>query len=50
LKIGKTQHYPIDVKAGDYLCSCPLNATPDCRLIVTGASRGAASAAQLRVE
>ena len=34
LVTGKTQEYEIDLKAGDYLYSCPLNTTPDYRLIV----------------
>ena len=36
LVTGKTQEYEIDLKAGDYLYSCPLNPTPDYRLIVEG--------------
>lgn len=36
LTTGKTQDYPIELKAGEYLFSCPLNPTPDYRLIVTG--------------
>ncbi len=36
LTTGKTQDYPIELKAGDYLFSCPLNTTPDYRLIVSG--------------
>ncbi len=31
---GKTQDYPITLKAGDYYYSCPLNPTPDYRLRV----------------
>lgn len=34
LTTGKTQDYPIELKAGEYLYSCPLNTTPDYRLIV----------------
>ncbi|MBU0731032.1 MAG: hypothetical protein KKA70_14955 [Proteobacteria bacterium] len=32
---GVTKDYPIHLKAGEYLFSCPLNPTPDYRLIVT---------------
>ena len=31
---GKTQDYEIELKPGDYLYSCPLNTTPDYKLIV----------------
>lgn len=31
---GKTQDYAINLKPGEYLYSCPLNTTPDYRLIV----------------
>lgn len=31
---GKTQDYAIDLKPGEYLYSCPLNTTPDYRLVV----------------
>lgn len=31
---GKTQDYVIDLKPGEYVYSCPLNPTPDYRLIV----------------
>jgi len=34
LTTGKTQDYVIDLKAGEYVYSCPLNPTPDYRLIV----------------
>lgn len=34
LTTGKTQDYVIDLKAGDYVYSCPLNPTPDYRLVV----------------
>lgn len=34
LTTGKTQDYRIELKAGEYLYSCPLNTTPDYRLIV----------------
>ncbi|MEO5698932.1 MAG: hypothetical protein ABIS17_14685 [Casimicrobiaceae bacterium] len=33
---GKTQDYAITLKAGEYLYSCPLNTTPDYKLVVTG--------------
>lgn len=36
LTTGKTQDYEIELKAGEYLFSCPLNPTPDYRLVVTG--------------
>jgi len=32
---GKTQDYEIVLKPGEYLYSCPLNTTPDYRLIVS---------------
>lgn len=31
---GKTQDYPITLKEGDYIFSCPLNPTPDYKLTV----------------
>lgn len=31
---GKTQEYPIDLRPGNYLYSCPLNTTPDYKLVV----------------
>ncbi len=34
LTTGKTQDYVIDLKPGEYVYSCPLNPTPDYRLIV----------------
>ena len=34
LTTGKTRDYVIDLKAGEYVYSCPLNPTPDYRLIV----------------
>lgn len=34
LASGKTQDYAIDLKPGSYVFSCPLNPTPDYRLIV----------------
>ncbi len=36
LKLGVTQDYKITLKAGDYFYSCPLNPTPDYRLVVKG--------------
>ena len=36
LNPGVTKDYVIDLKAGDYLYSCPLNPTPDYKLVVTG--------------
>jgi len=32
---GETQDYTVDLKPGEYLYSCPLNTTPDYKLIVT---------------
>ena len=34
LMTGETQDYEIDLTPGEYLYSCPLNTTPDYRLIV----------------
>jgi hypothetical protein len=34
LTTGKTQDYHIDLKAGSYVYSCPLNPTPDYPLVV----------------
>ena len=34
LLTGKTQDYAIDLKPGDYVYSCPLNTTPDYKLVV----------------
>ena len=34
LTTGRTQDYEIDLKPGEYVYSCPLNPTPDYRLIV----------------
>jgi hypothetical protein len=34
LTTGKTQDYEIELKPGNYFYSCPLNPTPDYRLIV----------------
>ena len=31
---GKAQDYEIDLKPGEYVYSCPLNPTPDYRLVV----------------
>ena len=33
---GTTKDYEIDLKPGEYVYSCPLNPTPDYRLIVSG--------------
>jgi len=33
---GKTQDYAIELKPGEYLYSCPLNTTPDYKLVVKG--------------
>ena len=34
LTTGTTQDYAIELKAGEYLYSCPLNPTPDYKLVV----------------
>jgi len=34
LTTGKTQDYAIELKPGNYVYSCPLNPTPDYRLVV----------------
>lgn len=34
LSTGRTQDYAIDLTPGEYVYSCPLNPTPDYRLIV----------------
>lgn len=36
LTLGKSQDYAITLKPGEYLYSCPLNPTPDYRLVVKG--------------
>jgi hypothetical protein len=36
LTTGKTNDYEVDLKPGEYLYSCPLNPTPDYKLIVKG--------------
>ena len=36
LTIGKARDYAIDLKPGEYVYSCPLNPTPDYRLVVNG--------------
>ena len=33
---GATLDYEIELKAGEYVYSCPLNSTPDYRLVVKG--------------
>ena len=33
---GATKDYVIDLKPGEYLYSCPLNSTPDYKLVVEG--------------
>ncbi len=33
---GKTRDYVVELKPGEYLYSCPLNPTPDYRLVVEG--------------
>ena len=35
LKLGMTKDYEIELEPGEYLYSCPLNTTPDYRLVVT---------------
>ncbi len=34
LETGETQDYEVNLKPGEYLYSCPLNPTPDYRLVV----------------
>ncbi len=36
LALGTTKDYAVELKAGEYIYSCPLNPTPNYRLIVTG--------------
>ncbi len=36
LGLGETQDYEVELKPGEYLYSCPLNTTPDYRLVVKG--------------
>ena len=36
LTTGKTRDYEVDLKPGEYLYSCPLNPTPDYKLVVKG--------------
>ncbi len=36
LGLGETQDYEVDLEPGEYLYSCPLNTTPDYRLVVKG--------------
>ncbi len=31
---GKTKDYEVDLKPGEYVYSCPLNTTPDYKLVV----------------
>jgi hypothetical protein len=34
LAMGSTQTYEIELKVGEYVYSCPLNPTPDYKLVV----------------
>lgn len=36
LKLGATRDYEVTLKPGEYVYSCPLNPTPDYRLVVSG--------------
>ncbi len=36
LTTGKSRNYEIDLKPGEYVYSCPLNPTPDYKLVVSG--------------
>ena len=36
LRLGQTQDYEVELKEGEYLYSCPLNPTPNYRLVVKG--------------
>ena len=37
---GQTKDYAVELKPGEYVYSCPLNPTPDYRLIVEGDTSG----------
>ena len=36
LTLGKTRDYEVELKPGEYVYSCPLNPTPDYKLVVEG--------------
>ena len=36
LDTGKTKNYQVELEPGEYVYSCPLNPTPNYRLIVEG--------------
>ena len=36
LKIGTSKDYAVDLRPGEYVYSCPLNPTPDYKIIVEG--------------
>ena len=36
LAVGKTQSYEVELTPGEYVYSCPLNPTPNYRLVVNG--------------
>ena len=36
LGMGQTQDYKVDLEPGEYVYSCPLNTTPDYRIVVKG--------------
>lgn len=36
LSLGATRDYEVELEPGEYLYSCPLNTTPDYRLVVKG--------------
>jgi len=36
MTLGKTQDYEVELEPGEYLYSCPLNPTPNYRLVVEG--------------
>ncbi len=36
LTVGKSRDYEIDLKPGEYVYSCPLNPTPNYKLVVSG--------------
>ena len=36
LALGTTKDYEVELEAGEYLYSCPLNPTPDYRIVVAG--------------
>ena len=35
LGLGQTKHYEVELKPGSYVYSCPLNPTPDQKIVVS---------------